>query len=66
MGEAAALGSAADRESCSSVFAAINAIYIPLSEEPGLVRRFGEEYEEYRDNVPRWIPRLDALGAGLV
>ena len=36
----------------------INAIYIPLSEEPGLVKRFGEEYEAYRRNVPRWIPRL--------
>jgi protein-S-isoprenylcysteine O-methyltransferase Ste14 len=36
----------------------INAIYIPLSEEPGLVKRFGEEYEVYRRNVPRWIPRL--------
>jgi protein-S-isoprenylcysteine O-methyltransferase Ste14 len=36
----------------------VNAVYIPLSEEPGLVKRFGEEYEVYRRNVPRWIPRL--------
>jgi protein-S-isoprenylcysteine O-methyltransferase Ste14 len=35
-----------------------NAIYFPLVEEPGLVRRFGAEYERYRANVPRWIPRL--------
>jgi protein-S-isoprenylcysteine O-methyltransferase Ste14 len=41
----------------------INAIYIPLSEEPGLVKRFGEEYEVYRRNVPRWIPRLKAWPA---
>jgi protein-S-isoprenylcysteine O-methyltransferase Ste14 len=34
-----------------------NLIYIPLSEEPGLERRFGEAYREYRRNVPRWIPR---------
>ncbi len=39
-------------------FAVANAIYIPLSEEPGLVKRFGDEYEDYRRNVPRWIPRL--------
>ncbi|MEI7687719.1 MAG: methyltransferase [Planctomycetota bacterium] len=42
------------------VFAVVNAIYIPLAEEPGLVRRFGVEYEEYRRNVPRWIPLLKA------
>jgi protein-S-isoprenylcysteine O-methyltransferase Ste14 len=32
-------------------------IVIPLVEEPGLVRRFGEDYVAYRQNVPRWIPR---------
>ena len=35
-----------------------NAIYIPLAEEPGLVERFGDDYLAYRQNVPRWIPRL--------
>jgi protein-S-isoprenylcysteine O-methyltransferase Ste14 len=35
-----------------------NAIYFPLVEEPGLVRRFGADYERYRANVPRWLPRL--------
>jgi hypothetical protein len=35
-------------------------IYIPLAEKPGLVKRFGEDYEQYRRNVPRWIPRLTA------
>jgi protein-S-isoprenylcysteine O-methyltransferase Ste14 len=40
------------------IFAAINAVYIPLVEEPGLARRFGEDYETYRRHVPRWIPRL--------
>jgi protein-S-isoprenylcysteine O-methyltransferase Ste14 len=26
-------------------------------EEPGLERRFGEEYRTYKRNVPRWLPR---------
>ncbi len=39
-------------------FVLANLIYIPWLEEPGLVRRFGEEYRLYRRNVPRWIPRL--------
>lgn len=37
---------------------ALNMIYIPLSEEPGLLRRFGAEYARYKQHVPRWIPRL--------
>jgi len=36
----------------------LNLIYIPLSEEPGLAKRFGEDYLRYKQNVPRWIPRL--------
>ncbi len=36
----------------------LNLTYIPLVEEPGLARRFGEDYALYRENVPRWIPRL--------
>jgi protein-S-isoprenylcysteine O-methyltransferase Ste14 len=39
-------------------FALINAIYIPLLEEPGLVHRFGDGYRIYKRHVPRWIPRL--------
>ena len=39
-------------------FLAINAVYIPLFEEPQLAGRFGEDYEEYRRNVPRLVPRL--------
>jgi protein-S-isoprenylcysteine O-methyltransferase Ste14 len=27
-------------------------------EEPGLEKRFGDSYREYRRNVPRWVPRL--------
>ena len=38
-------------------FFAVNAVFIPLIEEPGLVRRFGDEYVRYRESVPRWLPR---------
>jgi protein-S-isoprenylcysteine O-methyltransferase Ste14 len=40
------------------VFFAFQAIYMPLVEERGLARRFGEDYLVYKRNVPRWIPRL--------
>lgn len=37
---------------------AINAVYIPLLEEPQLRRRFGAAYIEYCNHVPRLVPRL--------
>jgi protein-S-isoprenylcysteine O-methyltransferase Ste14 len=43
----------------SLFFLLINLIYIPAFEEPGLSRRFGEDYDLYKENVPRWIPRID-------
>jgi protein-S-isoprenylcysteine O-methyltransferase Ste14 len=46
-----------------AAFVLVNAVYIPLAEEPGLVRRFGEQYLTYKANVPRWIPRLRAWEA---
>ena len=42
----------------ASVFVLINHIYFVLSEEPGLERRFGENYRIYKANVPRWVPRI--------
>jgi protein-S-isoprenylcysteine O-methyltransferase Ste14 len=36
----------------------LNHIYFIKFEEPGLIRRFGEEYIQYSENVPRWIPRF--------
>lgn len=39
-------------------FFIINNIYFLLYEEPGLKRRFGQEYLDYKKHVPRWIPRL--------
>jgi protein-S-isoprenylcysteine O-methyltransferase Ste14 len=40
------------------VFIFINHIYFVLVEEPGLERRFGENYRLYKANVPRWVPRI--------
>jgi protein-S-isoprenylcysteine O-methyltransferase Ste14 len=40
------------------VFVVANVVYIPLVEEPGLVKRFGSDYLAYQRNVPRWIPRV--------
>lgn len=35
----------------------VNHIYFIRFEEPGLLERFGDEYQVYKDNVPRWIPQ---------
>jgi protein-S-isoprenylcysteine O-methyltransferase Ste14 len=35
---------------------AMNAVYLPLIEEPALVERFGADYERYMERVPRWLP----------
>jgi protein-S-isoprenylcysteine O-methyltransferase Ste14 len=58
LGEAAVFASGALLAWAASV-TLVNAIYIPLLEEPGLVQRFGAAYETYRRNVPRWLPRRE-------
>jgi protein-S-isoprenylcysteine O-methyltransferase Ste14 len=40
------------------MFFALNALTMPLIEEPLLETRFGSDYVTYKRNVPRWIPRL--------
>jgi protein-S-isoprenylcysteine O-methyltransferase Ste14 len=57
LGETLALGSAV-LAGWFAVFVAVNATYIPLVEEPGLTRRFGTDYVDYRRAVPRWLPRV--------
>lgn len=56
LGEALLLGSIPLLLYALLVFA-INAVYIPLYEEPGLRRRFGQPYYDYARQVPRWLPR---------
>ena len=33
-------------------------LFVVLYEEPALHRRFGTAYDTYREQVPRWLPRL--------
>ena len=42
----------------AGTFMVINALYIPLLEEPALERRFGERYRVYCRHVPRLLPRI--------
>ncbi|WP_029114797.1 isoprenylcysteine carboxylmethyltransferase family protein [Mycobacterium sp. URHB0044] len=47
-----------------AVFFAGLATFIQLWEEPHLTERFGDEYVDYRRNVPRWVPRMSAWEPG--
>jgi protein-S-isoprenylcysteine O-methyltransferase Ste14 len=42
----------------AAAFLALNAVYIPLVEEPQLEARFGEPYARYCRHVSRFVPRL--------
>ena len=57
LGEGLVLGSVSILVA-GALFFALNATYMPLVEERGLTERFGDDYLEYKRNVPRWIPRL--------
>jgi protein-S-isoprenylcysteine O-methyltransferase Ste14 len=37
---------------------AVTALFVRFYEEPTLKRTYGAQYEEYRENVPAWLPRL--------
>lgn len=43
------------------VFLVINMIYFPLSEEKQLVKRFGQEYLNYMEKVPRWLQGINLI-----
>jgi len=52
----------ANRSALVAVIVAIAAVvlFVKLYEEPTLRKMFGNDYQEYCANVPRWIPRLRA------
>ena len=56
LGEAVLFGSPALLIWCAAFFVTNHAFFL-LSEEPGLERRFGEQYRDYKRAVPRWFPR---------
>ncbi|HEU4947696.1 MAG TPA: isoprenylcysteine carboxylmethyltransferase family protein [Kribbella sp.] len=37
---------------------AVMASFVRWYEEPTLRRRYGEQYDEYRQTVPAWVPRM--------
>jgi len=41
----------------AGLFWLINTAYLARVEEPGLLKRFGRDYEEYKKSVRRWLPR---------
>ncbi len=42
------------------IFFTAKTIYFIFHEEPEMEKRFGKKYLEYKNNVPRWIPRSSA------
>jgi protein-S-isoprenylcysteine O-methyltransferase Ste14 len=47
-----------------AVFCLVCYLFVVGYEEPTLKKSFGAEYEAFRINVPRWIPRLTAWRGG--
>jgi protein-S-isoprenylcysteine O-methyltransferase Ste14 len=41
----------------AAVFLIVHLMVVYM-EEPGLEKRFGDSYQEYRRNVRRWVPRI--------
>lgn len=56
-GEAALFGSVPLLIWCAAFFVLNHAFFL-VYEEPGLERRFGDEYRAYKREVPRWLPRI--------
>jgi protein-S-isoprenylcysteine O-methyltransferase Ste14 len=42
----------------AAVFLAVTATFVRLYEEPALRRRYGAQYDAYREAVPGWWPRV--------
>ena len=45
-----------------ATFAVAVVAFVRLYEEPTLSHRFGAQYEAYRRQVPRWLPRMTRSG----
>ena len=43
-----------------AIFLTFQLLAIRFWEEPHLARRYGSDYLIYRQNIPRWIPRISA------
>ena len=43
-----------------AIFWTLQEIAIRFWEEPHLTQRYGNEYVDYQQNVPRWLPRISA------
>jgi protein-S-isoprenylcysteine O-methyltransferase Ste14 len=43
---------------CLAIVLLIIQFFVLFYEEPTLARQFGQEYEEYKKRVPRWLPRF--------
>jgi protein-S-isoprenylcysteine O-methyltransferase Ste14 len=39
-------------------FVVLTHVFVCLYEEPTLRKKFGDDYDDYWLNVPRWLPRL--------
>jgi protein-S-isoprenylcysteine O-methyltransferase Ste14 len=59
VGQAALLGRPGLLVYAASV-ALVCAAFVHLYEEPTLARTYQEQYDRYREDVPRWLPRLRA------
>jgi protein-S-isoprenylcysteine O-methyltransferase Ste14 len=64
LGETTLFGSIAIGVEYAAIFAICTGVFVLAYEEPALREIFGAEYEEYRHNVPRFLPRLTAWKGG--
>lgn len=42
----------------AGMFFVMNTMFFIFKEEPDMHNRFGEQYDRYKSQVPRWIPKL--------
>jgi protein-S-isoprenylcysteine O-methyltransferase Ste14 len=46
------------KSSYAAAFLATTVFLVRWIEDPALARRFGQQFEDYRNQVPGWWPRL--------